>query len=240
MIKHWKFLLTFLLIFFIVGGFLFDSFSSSKALAQKMTSNQFEDEEEALAEKKIITAANLNEMISYLEEIKIVVEKFNYLTSSDKVAILEEIQTYKSFLMALKDIAANETSLDAIKTSDSEILNYWNNVYVRAFYWNGSLMQSKVDKMYQQFENIIDELDAEIKKANKQSSSAAQSLVLAREKLKILADKKAQSQYKFAEINDKSTTSVIFTQGKQYIKEAEVLCSELKKELLDTIYYIEN
>ena len=241
MFRHWKLTFTFLFIFsFIIEGLLFYSSSSRQASAQKPTPDQFENEEEALAEKKVITADNLSAMISYLGEVKVTVEQFNDLTVSNKASMLEEIKTYESFLTAQKDIADNETSLDAMKTLDSEILTYWNNVYVRAFYWNGELMQSKVERMYQQFENIINNLDTEIKMASKQSSSASQSLYLVREKLKVLSDKKSQSQNKFAEISDKSTASVIFTQGKQYVREAKVLCSELKNELLDTIYYIEN
>lgn len=241
MVKRWKFTITLLSVFsLVIGGLIYNSFSSRQILAQKPTSDQFENEEEALAEKKVITANNLNAMISYLSDVRIIVEQFNDLTASDKTVTLNEINTYESYLTAQKEVASNETSFDEIKTLDSEISNYWDNVYVNAISWNGELMQAKVDKLYQRFENIINDLDTEIKKANKQSSSAAQNLVLAREKLKVLSDKKNQSRDKFSEISDKNTASIIFTQGKQYIREAKVLCSELKNELLDTIYYIEN
>lgn len=241
MVKHWKFTLASFVIFSLITGGLVVYFRPSiQALAQKPTPDQFENEEEALAEKKEITENNINAMTSYLGEVKVVVAKFNALTASDRTEILEEIGTYESWLVTQKEAALNETSLDDIKTLDSEISSYWDNVFVRAIFWNGELMQAKLERMYEQLENIINNLDSEIRKANKQSSSAAQSLTLAREKLKVIADKKNQSRDKFGEISDKNTASVIFTQGKQYLREAKVFCSELKKELLDTIYYIEN
>lgn len=231
-----------LVLLFILASLLLIGFNlSQKSYAElKPNSNQFENEEEALAEKQEIIDNNLTQMISYLGSVEAVIKVFNKWEAAEQTTALNEIATYKDWLEEKKIQAQNETSFEEIKLLEEEVVDYWDNVYVRTIYWNGQLMQAKLEYIYGQFNELITALNPEIIKAGEEGDLAGQSLNLTKDKLSLLAAKKTQSNEKFAGINNKEMALITFTQGKQFVIEAKSICIELKTELENTIYYLEN
>ena len=222
-----------------ITSYLVFTFQKSTCFAnENLTSERFE--EESLAEKKVIAEENIGNMIAYLDTVSFGVANSERMSLVDKTAIETEVMERKTWLLGKKDEMLIEDSLDEMKTLGDEVEAYWNEVHIRYYYWNGRLLQARIEHVHLQFSGMVNFLESEIQGSEQDVSNVSSALVKAKVKLSELDNKKAQSLAKFNEITPQSNASMLLTQGKQYIREAQTTAFALKDDLESAVYYLEN
>lgn len=220
--------------FLLFSYFLF-SYDYSVLAVDSPNLNPYEDEDEAVAEKKSKEKTNLDAINTYLNSVQIAISNSSYLDSSAKNTYLTQIQNYQTYFENKEMELLNFTSMIEFQAWIIDIRDYWNEAYVEFFKISSALLQAKESYFYNELQTFIAKL--EIPAAT--DSNATSYLQSARNNLSLLEEKKNLSAAKFALISDKRNASLYLTQGRQYLRESQTVITAITSDLKNIIYYLE-
>lgn len=159
------------------------------------------------------------------------------ISDADRQMTLTEIDNDINWLKEKQSLLPAATA-QQIKDQAKIALDHWNKVKVTAKRISGELLAARINFTIGKAETLATELDKEItalKASGKDTAKLEQRLSDFRQKIALAKEKYQSAQERFKAINSLASADKLFTDGHQFIKQANQYVIEAYKSLKEII-----
>lgn len=197
----------------------------------------------AIADAKAFLLQTGDSSISYLQMLRTKVESMSGITDADRAATLAEIDSDITYLQGKKTEVENATTKDELTSLGSEIRTHWENVRADAKRIVGKVLAARVNYILAELETLSATVDTKIDTLSNEGANVVELNRLNssfKANLSLTESAYDNALEKFNAIDDLASSNALFTDGREFVEDADTALRAAHSDLKDIVAEIQD